>query len=122
MGSFALLMITAGREITVMIFTAKYADCMPVPAILSLVFLIGSLGATASCGILALDRPRTNLITESCICCVTSLLAFLLIPSMGAVGAALAMLAGTSTGVLIRISAFFYWLRELEKTEASRSI
>src|SRR6185295_17625777 len=69
--------------------------------VLALGLLANSLGIVAGNGLWAIDQPRSNFFADVCCLLITLVAATLIIP-FGTLGAALAILAGTTSGAVVR--------------------
>lgn len=102
LGSFALLLTLGGDGLLVFAYGSKYAGYGPVLALLAVAMLVQSLGLSAGIGLWAIDRPQSNLTADVCTLAVTLSLVFFLVEPWGVLGAALADLAGRTTGAVVR--------------------
>jgi O-antigen/teichoic acid export membrane protein len=64
--------------------------------------LVGSLGITAGNGLWAMERPAANFAADVCTFAATIGSAIVLVGPLGILGAAMAILAGSSAGTLVR--------------------
>src|SRR6185369_14943605 len=101
-GAFLTLILTTGDWPARLVYGGKYAGTAPVLALLALNMLFNSLGVTAGNGLWAMDQPKANFTADVCTLCVTVLLVLCLVVPMGVLGAAIATVAGTATGVAVR--------------------
>jgi O-antigen/teichoic acid export membrane protein len=110
---FALLFVTAlsalcllyfalGETLAVFIYGDEYAGVRLIITVLGLDLLVSSVGLTAGTGLWAIDRPQANLFGDACTLVITLVAAFCLVYPLAALGAAVAMLAGSVAGVAVR--------------------
>jgi O-antigen/teichoic acid export membrane protein len=102
LGVFTLFVFASGDWLAVMVFGPAYAGSGPVLLALALSALMSSLGMVAGNGLWAIDQPRCNFVADVCCMATTLATAGVLIGSLGAVGAAIATLAGTTVAALVR--------------------
>lgn len=101
-GSFCLFVLLTGDWLVVLVFGSHYEGSGAILFTLSLSTLATSLGMVVGNGLWAIDKPRSNFFAD--VTCMSAMLitaAFLIVP-LGAFGAAIAMLAGTATGCVVR--------------------
>jgi O-antigen/teichoic acid export membrane protein len=102
LGAFFVLIVATGDWPARLVYGGKYAGTAPILALLALNMLLNSLGVTVGNGLWAMDRPRANFTADACTLCVTVVLVLCLVVPLGVLGAAIATLAGTATGVTVR--------------------
>jgi O-antigen/teichoic acid export membrane protein len=102
LGAFCLLVFVAGDLPATLVYGNSYAGAASVLALLALNTLVNSLGVTAGNGLWALGRPQANFAADVATLVVTLGLVLGLVGPLGALGAALATLAGSSVGALVR--------------------
>jgi O-antigen/teichoic acid export membrane protein len=102
LGVFFLFVLVTGDLAARLVYGGKYAGTAAVLALFALNMLLASLGVTAGNGLWAMDQPRANFAADVCTFGVTVSLLFCLVGPLGTLGAALATLAGTVTGVTVR--------------------
>jgi O-antigen/teichoic acid export membrane protein len=106
LGAFCLIALLTGDWLVVLVFGLRYNGSGPILFTLALSALTNSLGMVVGNGLWAIDQPRANFIADvSCMVVMLVTAAFLIHP-WGAFGAALAILAGTTTGCVIRTITF----------------
>jgi O-antigen/teichoic acid export membrane protein len=115
LGSLCLVLAVAGSTIAAVVFGSPYAGCGPVITILALAVLANSISLTAGNGLWAMRRPSAVFVADVCVLTVTLALAFGLVHALGALGTAVAMLAGTLTGATVK------WYTLLRLMAASRN-
>jgi O-antigen/teichoic acid export membrane protein len=113
LGGFALLVLFTGDLLAVLVFGGAYRGCGLVLFALALGAMANGLGMVAGNGLWAIHQPRFNFIADVLCLTITLACGILLIGSLGALGAALAPLAGATAAVVIRTVVF---ARQLETT------
>jgi O-antigen/teichoic acid export membrane protein len=106
----ASLLIGAATALTVpawlpVIFGADFADAVPVTELLILAAVVGVPGSIAGAGLSARGRPGLRSASLLIACLVNIAAVLLLVPSLGAMGAALATLVGNFLAANLNI----YW-------------
>lgn len=101
-GPFCLFIIASGDLSVRLLYGNKYAGCGVVLALLALNALANSLSITAGNGLWALGRARANFLADVCALLVTWSVLLSTVGPLGAVGAALALLAGAVSGAVAR--------------------
>jgi O-antigen/teichoic acid export membrane protein len=105
-GSVCAIVFLAGGRIMIVAFGPEYLGTGAILFVLALNSLMAGLGMVFGSGLRAIDKPRLNLAADV-VCMIVSLVsAAILIVPYGALGAAFAMLAGTSTSAIVRIVIF----------------
>jgi O-antigen/teichoic acid export membrane protein len=102
LGAFFLAVWLSGDRLATLIFGSRYAGTAPVLAILALSLLVNSLGMTAGNGLWALERPQANFTADMGTFVATMAGIVCLVGPLGVLGTALATLAGTTTGTVLR--------------------
>ena len=74
----------------------------PLRTVLAFGLLASSLGVTAGNGLWAIERPQASFAADVCTLAVTLTAAFFLVYPLGAMGVAVAMLAGITAGTIVR--------------------
>jgi O-antigen/teichoic acid export membrane protein len=105
LGGFCFLTFVAGDHLAVFFYGDKYAGIGSIIAILALSMLANSMSITIGNGLWAMERPSANFRADLCTLLATVAAAAFLVPSIGVLGAALATLAGTTTGMFVRFLA-----------------
>jgi O-antigen/teichoic acid export membrane protein len=102
LGFFSLIAILTGDWIVIAVFGSMYRGSGPVLATMAMAILMTALSMCAGSGLWAIDRPRANFVADVCCMIVTLISALLLIRPFGALGAAMTVLAGTTTACAVR--------------------
>lgn len=116
LGGFCLLVAATGNWLIVLVYGQDFAGSGSILLLLAVNALVNSLGVTAGNGLWAIERPRANFMADGCLMVGALIAAVQLIPSLGATGAAAAMLLGTTAATLVRIATLWQALRRLEST------
>lgn len=116
-GAFCVVALAAGGPIVHAIYGTRYADAGPTIGVLALASLAGSMGIVVGNGLWAMERPAANFAADVCSFLVTLATAIALTASCGALGAALATLAGIGVGTGVRA----WTLRRLMQTQISEA-
>jgi len=111
LGSFVALTVVSGNWLAVSVYGEQFAGTGPVVAMLALGVLSNGLGMVAVIGLLAIERPRANLMADVAILVVTLIVAWFAIQPWGVMGAALAAVAGTTVGCAVRWRTLLFLLR-----------
>jgi O-antigen/teichoic acid export membrane protein len=104
---FCLVVFATGSQVATFVYGDKYSGAGPILSILSLSILANGVGTLVGNGLWAIDQPRSNFIADVCCLVVTLGSAVLMVPPWGTLGAALALLAGTSIAAVVRTITFF---------------
>ena len=102
LGVFCVAVFFLGEALIVTVYGAGFAGGGTVCTVLAFNALITSLAIVAGNGFWALNRPRANLPADIVGALLTFIAAFALVPTLGALGAAVATLTGTTGGTLVR--------------------
>ena len=102
LGAFCLLVFLFGAQLAVFVFGDQYRGHGDILTALALVMFANGVGTIAGSGLWAIDKPRINFAADVVTLLVTIAAGFALVVPWGAFGAALAILAGTSTGCIVR--------------------
>jgi O-antigen/teichoic acid export membrane protein len=119
LGLFCLAVLCAGDLPAILVYGDRYTQVGMVLTVLALNTLTNSLGITAGNGLWVLERPWANLRADVWAFLGTFSGAIFFVPRFGVLGAALALLTGTSVGVLIRCLTLFRLMRELQGRQVS---
>lgn len=103
LGAFVALFLVTGDWLVVAAFGHQYQGTDTILVALAASTLMNGLSIVAGNGLWAIDQPRLNFFADVCCMAVTLLAAALFIHPFGALGAALATLAGTSIAAIARI-------------------
>jgi O-antigen/teichoic acid export membrane protein len=99
---FCLVVFAIGSQLAAFVYGAQYAGHGATLSVLAVVMLMNGIGVIAGNGLLALDQPRTNFVADVVTLVVTIASACAFVVPFGVLGAAVAILAGTSTGCVVR--------------------
>lgn len=102
MGSCLLFVLFTGDWLMVFVFGTHYRGTGAILIALTASTNMNCVSMLAHNGLWAVDRPRSNFVADVCCMTVTLIAAALLIHPFGALGAALATLAGSTTAALVR--------------------
>jgi O-antigen/teichoic acid export membrane protein len=105
LGLFCIGVFATGSMLAVLAYGDKFQQSGPLVAVLTLNTLVTGLGFVAANGLWATDKLRANFVADAGIMVVTLVAAALLVAPLGALGAAVATLAGSATGTLVRTIA-----------------
>jgi O-antigen/teichoic acid export membrane protein len=112
-GAICLLSLVAGEYLVVWVYGSQYAGGGPVLTVCLLSVLGISLSIVAGNGLWVLDRPHETFLPDVIATAAALGTAAALVPSHGAMGAALAMLSGTTSGALLKALRFVQLMRKL---------
>ncbi len=116
-GAFFLVSLVAGQWLVVFVYGSEFAGGGTILTVLVLSVMATSVGWAAGNGIWAMDRPQATFAPDLCALVVTVIAAFLLVQPMGALGAALATLAGTVTAAVLKCLTLVQVLRSMALIE-----
>jgi O-antigen/teichoic acid export membrane protein len=102
LGAFCLVVFAIGGQLAAFVYGEQYRGHVLTLAALAAVMFMNGVGMIAGTGLWAIDRPRTNFAASVVNLVVTIASALVLIVPFGAAGAALSILAGTSTGSIVQ--------------------
>lgn len=102
LGTFSLVLVVAGGSLAVFLYGELFRDSGAILVCLGLSALMTAMGMVTGNGLWALEQPRANFVADVCGLFVTVAAAAFLVSPYGALGAALASLAGTSTAAVVR--------------------
>jgi O-antigen/teichoic acid export membrane protein len=108
LGSLCLVVLFIGNFLAGALYGSEYGDTGPLIFMLALATFTDALGLTASTGLWAMDRPSTSLVGDVVQLLVTLSSALWLVFPLGAMGIAIAMVAGRAAGAAVRW--FALWL------------
>lgn len=112
LGGFTILVFILGDSLGALVYGPAFDDVGYLCGLVALGILANSLSIVAGNALWAIDQPRGNLPADVTNALITLVAAFLLIPSQGIWGAALANLAGFAVGALVRwLMVFYHWSR-----------
>jgi len=119
MGAFCLLFLLTGDSLVVLAFGPQFRGTAGVLNVLAISAFMNGLSIIAGSGLWAIDQPRLNFVADVCCMTATLIAAALLIHPFGALGAALATLAGTSIAAVMRVATLS---RHLELGELQQDV
>lgn len=99
---FCLTVFAVGSRVAVFVYGEQYSETGLILSVLSLSVLANGVGTIVGNGLWAIDQPRSNFIADVCCLAVTLGSAVALVSTLGTLGAALALLAGTSVAAVVR--------------------
>jgi O-antigen/teichoic acid export membrane protein len=99
---FCLVVMVTGDWLMVLVFGTLYQGSGQTLFTLALSTLMVSMGTVAGNGLWAIDQPKLNFLADVCAMGITIIAAVVLVPELGALGAALAMLVGTLAAAVVR--------------------
>jgi len=121
---FALCVWLAGDLLPVAVFGEQYAGTASILTILALNVLAAAIGMGPGNGLWAIEKPSANFAASLCDLIATIVAAAWFILPFGVMGAALAILAGTCCGTIMRWAMFARYVRASQmgrhSTEGSR--
>jgi O-antigen/teichoic acid export membrane protein len=115
-GGLCLLCLVGGEDLMLLVYGGQYAGGGPVLAISMLSVLALSLQIVAGNGLWAMELPKATFVADLCALVVTLGTAALLVGPLGPMGAALASLAGTTIGAMMKGAKFLQRVRALHST------
>lgn len=119
LGGFCLFVMLTGDFLAVFVFGNDYHGTGGILLALALSSLMYGIGIVAGNGLWAVDQPRACFLGDICCLIVTLIAAVLLIPPLGALGAALATLAGMTAAAIARMTLLVRYLRHAAMEESS---
>ncbi len=108
LGLFCLIIFAIGSRLAVFVYGEQYAGAGMILSVLSLSVLANGMGTLVGNGLWAIDQPCANFFADVCCLVVTLASAVVLVSAMGTLGAAIALLAGTSVAAVV-CSATLWW-------------
>lgn len=117
-GGFFLLSLVGGESLLVFIYGQQYEGGGMVLTICVLSLLAMSMGIVSGNGLWVLERPRATFSADVCALAATLVTALVLIAPLGALGAALATLAGSLIGGALKSAKFLRLIRTAVPTPA----
>jgi O-antigen/teichoic acid export membrane protein len=103
LGAFCVFAYLIGGQVALLVFGSQFDGHGDILTTLAITTFTNGVGTIAGTGLWAMDRPRINFAADLVTLLVTVAAGFALVVPFGAVGAALAMLAGTSVGCVVRV-------------------
>lgn len=113
-GAICLLLAAIGDPLAVFVLGPKFAGVGAILTVMAVNVLLYALGIVAGNGLWALDRPAANLYADVTTLLATLAAAALLIGPFGVLGAALAVLAGTVVGAVVRWLTLGHIIRHMQ--------
>ncbi len=113
---FCLIIFAIGSRLAVFVYGEQYAGTGLILSVLSLSILANGVGTLVGNGLWAIDQPRANFVADVCCLSVTLGVAALSVSALGTLGAAAALLAGTSVSAGVRSVTLWYALAALDPT------
>jgi O-antigen/teichoic acid export membrane protein len=114
LGGMCVVVFLSGDWLMVFAFGSQYQGTRAILTALALSTLMTGLGLVAGNGLWAIDEPRSNFVADVCCIAITLVLGGLLIIPLGALGAAISTLAGTTTAAIVRTAIL---IRRLEHAQ-----
>ncbi len=110
LGSLCVGVFLVGAPVAKLVFGPLYADTGMLLTVLAVAALTDSLGQTVGAGLWAMDRPAANLTADVVQVSVTLGIALWLVFPLGAMGIALAIVAGRIVGLSVRWSILWGYM------------
>ena len=107
-------MLATGDWLTVLAFGSAGEGTGAILGALAVSALMNGIGVVAGNGLWAIDQPRPNFLADVFSMAVTLIAAALLVLPLGALGAALATLAGMTAAAVVRSITLARYLRRAE--------
>jgi O-antigen/teichoic acid export membrane protein len=108
------LALATGDWLTVLAFGSAGEGTGAILGALAVSALMNGIGVVAGNGLWAIDQPRPNFLADVFSMAVTLIAAALLVLPFGALGAALATLAGMTAAAVVRTITLVRFLRRVE--------
>ncbi len=102
LGLFCLVVFAMGSRLAVFVYGPQYEGHAATLSALAVVMFMNGVGMIVGNGLWAIDQPRINFAADVATLVVTFASAALLVSPFGVLGAALALLIGTTTGCIVR--------------------
>ncbi len=103
LGGVCFLLLFAGDFLAVLVFGEFYGGTRPILVALGLSALFAALSVVAGNGLWAIEKAPSNFVADIWATAVTLALAAVLVMPLGALGAALATLAGSIVATVLRV-------------------
>ncbi len=113
LGALAALAFLLGEQVAVLLYGPAFAGAGLIIGVLSLSVLANSAGVVAGNGLWAMERPKANFVADLCSLGVVIVATVCLVPALGPLGAAIAILAGTTTDAAVRLWILRQTMQEL---------
>ncbi len=114
LGLFCLAIFAIGSRLAVFVYGEQYAGTGMILSVLSLSILANGFGTLVGNGLWAIDQPCANFFADVCCLVVTLASAAVLVSVLGTLGAAIALLAGTSVAAVVRSVTLWWALTALD--------
>lgn len=114
LGAAALGGFLLGEWVATLVYGPSFSGTGAIIGVLATSLLCNSMSVTCGNGLWAMERPNASFRADVISLVVTVLATALLIPPLGTLGAALALLAGTFCDAIVRFWALRDVMRELE--------
>jgi O-antigen/teichoic acid export membrane protein len=114
LGTMAVAALLLGEQVAVAVYGAEFHGSGPIVAVLAFSVLANSFGVTAGNGLWAMERPRASFLADVIALGVIVVASILLLPRWGALGGAVAILAGTTVDAVVRLFVLWRTMREHE--------
>jgi len=119
LGSLAAGAFLFGEEVALLVYGPTFVGTRAIIGVLSLSVLANSLGVTAGNGLFAMERPSANFVADLASLVIVIAASIVAVPVLGPLGAALALLAGTSSDAIVRLWMLRQTMREHAVQEAA---
>ena len=119
LGLFSVGAIVAGSLAAGLIYGDQFADAGPIVAVLAVTLWINSMAITAGNGLWAVGRPEANFKADMASLGVSAIVTVALVPSFGATGAAVALLAAGTADTLMRLHILRRILKDIDAAEGA---
>ena len=119
-GTVFVVIYLTGDWVPVLIYGASFSGTGMILSALAANVLVGSLGLIARDGLLVLGLSRINFASDIAWFVTTIVAALCLVFPYGTVGAALALLIGTTSSNLLRAATLYLAMRSIGRTGGSR--
>jgi O-antigen/teichoic acid export membrane protein len=119
LGGIAVAGFAVGGPIAALVYGPEFAGTGLVIGVLSLGVLANSMGVTAGNGLWALERPSANFVADVIALVLALVATVVLVPRLGPLGAALAILIGTTADAMVRMWILRQTMREFAAGRAA---
>ena len=107
LGTLCIVIFFVGHALVAFVYGAAYANTGPLVSVLALAALTDAIGLLANAGLWAMDRPAASIIGDVTQLVVTLGVALWLVSPLGALGIAVALVAGRTTAAAVRWSTLW---------------
>ncbi len=118
-GAFCLLLALTGDRLAIALLQQQVCGDRADSPRARVGVLANTVGITAGNGLWAIDRPHANFAADVCVLGVTLVLAFRLVYPLAVIGMAIATLAGTVVGSLVRCVTLLRCIRSISCEQMS---